>query len=64
MLPAYFMGLQSFKTDISKILKNKKLLNQEIKDIYKLDIKKINLILLNYVPELKNFCVPVPTIIC
>ena len=58
MLPACFMGLsaKSFKTDISKILKNKKLLNQEIKDIYKLDIKKNKtLILLNYVPELKNF---------
>ena len=42
MLPAYFMGLRAknFKTDISKILKNKKLLNQEIKEIYKLDIKK------------------------
>ena len=58
MLPAYFMGLRAnnFKTDVSKIQKNKKILSKLIKKIHKMSVKKNKtLILFNYVPELNNF---------
>tara|TARA_B100000029_G_scaffold334627_1_gene326732 strand:+ start:6643 stop:7788 length:1146 start_codon:yes stop_codon:yes gene_type:complete len=58
MLPAYLMGLKinNFKKKIPNLLKNKKILSNNIKKILKINGKKIKvLVLFNYVPELNNF---------
>ncbi len=58
MLPVYLMGLkpQHFKKNIPSLIKNKKLLSNQIKKILKTNIQKIKvLVLFNYVPELQNF---------
>jgi len=58
MLPAYFMGLkpERFKKNIPNLLKNKKLLSDDIKKISKINVKKTKvLVFFNYVPELNNF---------
>ncbi len=58
MLPVYLMGLkpERFKKNIPNLLKNKKLLSNEIKKIWQIHSKKIKvLVLFSYVPELNNF---------
>ena len=58
MLPAYLMGLNplNFKKNLPKLLNNGKFLSNTEKKISKLNVKKYKtLILLNYVPELKDF---------
>tara|TARA_B100000029_G_scaffold196901_1_gene194941 strand:+ start:586 stop:1707 length:1122 start_codon:yes stop_codon:yes gene_type:complete len=58
MLPVYFMGLkpERFKKNIPNLIKNKKLLSNEIKKIWQIHSKKIKiLVLFSYVPELNNF---------
>tara|TARA_B100000945_G_C20096093_1_gene463599 strand:- start:19 stop:657 length:639 start_codon:yes stop_codon:yes gene_type:complete len=52
------MGLkpEKFKKNIGALIKNESLLSKNIKKIFKLNIKKIKvLVLFNYVPELNNF---------
>ena len=58
MLPAYLMNLkiENFTIKLKKILKNKKSLYKNFKQIEKLKInKKKVLILFNYIPELNDF---------
>ena len=58
MLPVYFMGFkpEKFKKSMDYLIKNKKLLSKQIKQVFNLNIKKIKvLVLLNYIPELNNF---------
>ncbi len=58
MLPAYLMGLEpaNFKKSIPKLLKNKKLLSENVKKLLKMKIEKNKIIILfSYVPELNDF---------
>tara|TARA_Y100001970_G_scaffold293129_1_gene437959 strand:+ start:5309 stop:6454 length:1146 start_codon:yes stop_codon:yes gene_type:complete len=58
MLPSYLMGLkiENFKKNIPNLLKNKQILSEEIKKIFKINCKKTKvLVLFNYVPELNDF---------
>ena len=58
MLPVYLMDLKpdNFKKSIPNLIKNKKILTKNLKNIFKIYSKKKNiLVLFNYVPELENF---------
>ena len=58
MLPTFLMGLnpKTFKTDLVKIIKNRKIILNLNKQVNRFkNKKKGSLIFLNYIPELENF---------